>query len=384
MAHTLAFVVKDDRIPQGFVQGATIVAQKIAGDILGSPFTYTGAVQEITLPAGSYFVECWGGRGFGTGSQAAGFGGYAAAKITLTEDSTVYVYVGEGANGHVFRTAGGWNGGGNGLGGGISAYRGGGGAGATDIRIGGNTLYDRVIVAAGGGGSGYYNIGGHGGGLTGNTAPSGGAGGEQEIGGNVGGVFGLGGNATGSYQGAGGGGWFGGGRSPSNYYGGGGGSSYIGDVLEIDGHSFPKIITLNGVTTVGVKNGHGEVRIRTFARYEDATDINGELSFPSMEPGTWECSISKEHYLADSRDVTIVASDVEEVVVLGAARSRITNVGLQVDVFEGPIQSRITNIALQVEVGEYYSVAQPLRTRPVPAKARVFPVYANARVTGIP
>lgn len=64
--------------------------------------------------------------------------------------------------------------------------------------------------------------------------------------------------------------------------------------------------------------------------------------------------------------------------------ARMTSYGLQVDIFADPAQSRMTNFALQVEVGEYYITAKPLRTRPVPAKARVFPVYANARATGIP
>ena len=63
---------------------------------------------------------------------------------------------------------------------------------------------------------------------------------------------------------------------------------------------------------------------------------------------------------------------------------RMTNYGLQVDIFADPAQARFTNFALQVEVGEYYLTAKPLRTRPVPAKARVFPVYSKARVTGIP
>lgn len=83
------------------------------------------------------------------------------------------------------------------------------------------------------------------------------------------------------------------------------------------------------------------------------------------------------------------------------AEARVTNIGIQADVkekeevllsnfaiqaevFAPPFLVRATNFGIQVEFGEYYLTAKPLRTRPVPAKARVFPVYANARVTGIP
>jgi hypothetical protein len=52
---------------------------------------------------------------------------------------------------------------------------------------------------------------------------------------------------------------------------------------------------------------------------------------------------------------------------------RLTNIGLQVDVFDDPAEVRITNFALQVEVGEYYLVAEPIRTRPRAAAARVLP-----------
>ena len=61
---------------------------------------------------------------------------------------------------------------------------------------------------------------------------------------------------------------------------------------------------------------------------------------------------------------------------------RMTNYGLQVDIFADPAQVRYTNIALQVEVGEYYTLAQPIRTRPRPAVARVLPVSPASR-TGL-
>jgi hypothetical protein len=63
----------------------------------------------------------------------------------------LYLFV--GGQGSV--TTGGFNGGGNG--GVSSTSNGGGGGGASDVRTGGMTLADRVIVAAGGGGSGGSN-----------------------------------------------------------------------------------------------------------------------------------------------------------------------------------------------------------------------------------
>ena len=61
-------------------------------------------------------------------------------------------------------------------------------------------------------------------------------------------------------------------------------------------------------------------------------------------------------------------------------KARMTNVGLQVDFFADPAQVRYTNLALQVEVGEYYMIAEPIRTGPRPARARVLPRLAQARV----
>ncbi|MDD4376383.1 MAG: glycine rich domain-containing protein [Clostridia bacterium] len=97
------------------------------------------------------------------------------------------------------------------------------GGGATDIRINGNTLYNRVIVAGGGGGRGYTieSTGGYGGGSTGgasiqNNATNGGTGGTltqggtctKVYGGAIGsnGAFGTGGDGGYSTIGAGGGG----------------------------------------------------------------------------------------------------------------------------------------------------------------------------------
>ncbi len=90
--------------------------------------------------------------------------------------------------------------------------------------------------------------------------------------------------------------------------------------------------------------------------------------YPFYQEGTVE-----EVYQTDTRELTITI-----------AQARLTNIGLQVDVFEGPVIARITNIGLQVELGEYYVTAKPIRTRPQPAKARVLPVSPASRRLGQP
>lgn len=209
-------------------------------------FDYTGSVQTATLTPGTYTIECWGGQGGTYSSYIGGYGGYSKGTITLTEATTVYISV--GGAGSSSSTAAGFNGGGTG----ISSGRGGGGA--TDVRIGQNSLYSRVIVAGGGGGAGVASANanpcGCGGGEYGgdgyynNTTGSYTAG-QNRSGGSAsqtaGGItwstgtqatFGQGGNASGYSCGGGGGGWYGGGGaydsdSDSDGRWGGGGSGYV-------------------------------------------------------------------------------------------------------------------------------------------------------------
>ena len=209
-------------------------------------FDYTGSTQSKTLKPGTYTIECWGGQGGSYNSYIGGYGGYSKGTITLTKATTVYISV--GGAGSSSSTAAGFNGGGTG----ISSGRGGGGA--TDVRIGQNSLYSRVIVAGGGGGAGvagananpcgcgggeyggdgYYNntTGSY---TTGQNRSGGSA--SQTAGGitwNTGAqaTFGQGGNASGYSCGGGGGGWYGGGGaydsdSDSDGRWGGGGSGYV-------------------------------------------------------------------------------------------------------------------------------------------------------------
>lgn len=161
-----------------------LVKQKGKTYLSGTVFdySYTGTVQEVTLPPGRYKLQCWGAQGgnsysySGTGSK----GGYSEGEITLTEVTTLYIFVGgKGGNGSSTSLVnGGWNGGGGSVG--RSSYNSGNtygisypacGGGATDIALvtsgmsysGGRTnrtsasLLSRFIVAGGGaGGSARY------------------------------------------------------------------------------------------------------------------------------------------------------------------------------------------------------------------------------------
>jgi hypothetical protein len=280
---------------------------------ISTDFTCTGAAQTFTAPiTGTYTLETWGAQGGGatnnTYTSVGSGGGYASGKVNLTQGETLYIHVGcKGGDDNNITSAGtqiagGWNGGGY-----TYTYNNsfaGGGGGASDIRIGTDSLYARAIVAGGGGGNGLYASGlrnlvgtGYGGGLTGGegarqytlTLYGGGTGGTQTAGGTKGpgssysqdGSFGVGGNSTGSTGGwngsGGGGGWYGGGSGGALGDGGGGGSGYVltsgstkpsGYLLGIQYYMTDTVI--NGgsesmpSTSGGVETGHmgdGHVRI---------------------------------------------------------------------------------------------------------------------------
>lgn len=209
-------------------------------------FNATGADQTFTVPAGvtRIFVKMWGAGG-GNGRQggwsygaAGGGGGHTRGLISVTPGESLTVRVGVGGMTVVFG----------------SSFGGGGGAGQNaDLSYGGQggggTYLFRsttpLLIAGGGGGGGSSrawdgNVGGAGGGLTGQRGESpydgkanfGGGGGTQTAGGASVGTAGSlyqGGVAnTNSYGGGGGGGYYGGGGgaySESNTMGGGGGGS---------------------------------------------------------------------------------------------------------------------------------------------------------------
>ena len=235
------------------VATVTVTPSTLGSDLIN--FNYTGSMQTWTVPAGvtQVTLETWGaqgGPGNVGGNDPGGLGGYAKGDLSVTPGQVLNIYVG----GTPTTTAGGWNGGGNGA---LTFGERGAGGGATDIRLGGTTLNDRVLVGAGGGGStGVIALAGVGGGLIGGD---GGYAGDQgfggtQIAGGLGspgnldcwpGTFGQGGGNTGtSACSGGGGGWYGGGAGS----GGGGGSSYIDGVT-------------GGSTTSGIQAGNGLVTI---------------------------------------------------------------------------------------------------------------------------
>lgn len=148
-------------------------------------FDYTGTVQSVELPKGKYKLQCWGAQGgsvTGTYAVAGSKGGYSEGILTLTETTTLYVFVGGQGTSYTSAASqtsttvinGGWNGGGAGVRtarynssntDGRSFPRGGGGA--TDISTvtsdlsysSGRTTRDsasllaRCIVAGGGAGA---------------------------------------------------------------------------------------------------------------------------------------------------------------------------------------------------------------------------------------
>lgn len=214
-------------------------------------YNYTGAPQTVTLNPGIYTFETWGASApenltSGALDEGSGRGAYAKGDIEISEPTTFYVYVGEGAFQGVRTTSPtdpasyGFNGG---AAGGrfdpswSTGYAGGGGA--TDIRLNGGAwdditgLRSRIIVAGGaapsrdGGtlsgllGWAFLPRGGRGGP---GTQTSGGAAGVSASGTGPGvGTFGRGGigfiinsscpNCNSAYG------------SGSGYYGGGGGTS---------------------------------------------------------------------------------------------------------------------------------------------------------------
>lgn len=263
-------------------------------------FNYTGAMQTYVVPAGvtSIDVDVMGaeggdaigttvGWGGGPMNVDAGNGGRVTATLSVTPGETLYIYVG----GEGSMSAGGFNGGGNPAACSGTEVIAAGGGGASDIRQGGTSIGDRIIVGGGGGGAsgsgnGSYSTvsgSGDGGGTTGENAQTTsaacliGSGGSQVAGGSGGnnscwcslfdvggsGSLGQGGNSmcaasglsvcscsgTGCVSGGGGGGGYYGGGAGLSFAGGGGGSSYTTPGAT------------NVVHTQGYKTGNGQIII---------------------------------------------------------------------------------------------------------------------------
>ena len=169
--------------------GGTLVSEIYLGDTLiwpedtGLPigttynFDYTGTVQSVELPKGTYKLQCWGaqgGRSYKSSSYTGSKGGYSEGVLKLDSAQTLYVFVGgQGSYGSSTSLVnGGWNGGGASVG--YTSYSDGysypaSGGGATDIALTTSTmsyssgrtnrssasLLSRIIVAGGGAGASY-------------------------------------------------------------------------------------------------------------------------------------------------------------------------------------------------------------------------------------
>ncbi len=286
------------------------------GLVSSQGFTYTGAQQIFTVPAGvtSITVDAYGAQG-GSNSPTTNvnYGGYVQADLAVTPGTVIYVNVGQQPTG----LTGGWNGGGNGETAGI------GGGGASDIRIGGTALSNRMVVAGGAGGGGLWSgqevYGGLGGDSIGGLGyrqtitTVGGDPGTQTSSGNgtcssfnnpiCSGGFGFGGAPSGcGCEGyGGGGGWYGGAGS-GNCRGGGGGSSYTDPT------------TMNVSHMQGVRQGHGEITISWTGNITTPTitQIAGMASGSNFPVGTTVNTFVTENQGGmDTCSFTITVVDAE-------------------------------------------------------------------------
>lgn len=217
-----------------------------SGTTVTCTYTYSGAPESWTVPAGvtSANFDMYGASG--SGGENSGLGGRVTATLAVTPGDTYQIRVG-GSGGADFTLVTRYNGGGNG--GDAKVWSGRSGGGASDVRNGAFGLADRLLVAGGGGGGAIGSATGGAGGYPSGGAGSGtygGRGGTQTAGGAGGGGGGAGSLGQGG-QGqnadpnfydesgghGGGGGYYGGGggslsalTGSYSVFGGGGGSSY--------------------------------------------------------------------------------------------------------------------------------------------------------------
>lgn len=260
--------IKKGAIVHKIYKGSTLV-YKLGFDT--TTFTPSSSIQTFNIPLGvsKIHVDCVASKGQDISASyisKGGKGGRVQCDLAVNGGETLYIMVG------AIPTSGA-----------TASYN------ASDIRLGGNTLSDRIIVAGGGGGASYGQVygyigqavGGDGGGTTGGTGgmqnmPNGRAatGGTQSSGGTGGygsfyavsqggdGSFGLGGNGN-SYSGiacCGGAGYYGGGGGCSLAFAsedGGFGAACGG----AGGSSYTNANCSNVVHTQGYRDGAGYVTI---------------------------------------------------------------------------------------------------------------------------
>jgi hypothetical protein len=243
----------------------------------------------LTIPDSTNVItaEIYGAQG--GDPEFGGLGGKVIVEIPVSNGEELFLYVGAAGYGHDESGLNGFNGGNKD---GLNQS----GGGASDIRVGGHSLTDRIAVAGGGGERGVYGgvgdiFGGAGGGLIGESGQNidenitGGMGGTQSQGGlgGCGNIFcrydgGLGvGGSEGQLNGHGGGGYYGGGGGGYSQSirrgGGGGGSSYINpDLVEIE-------------NLQGVQAGDGFISITFELVDSDADGVPDECSGSCIDAG---------------------------------------------------------------------------------------------------
>lgn len=304
------------------------------GDILNCP--YSGTYKSITLPKGTYKLECWGAQGGnGTASPSnnsqlfGGKGGYSYGVFSPTSDTVLYLYSGGQGATATGSTLSGPNGGYNGGGAGSKNGRhnsktqtSGGGGGATHIAITSgllNTLSSStasiLLIAGGGGGAGGWygsfstqsSDGGYGGGNSGGSAANGGgysvSGGTQSSGYS----FGQGASAsTHVDQGGGGGGYYGGycstGTSDNNICGGGGGSGYINtskltSASTIAGNT--SFTSPTGTTETGHSgNGYIRITVQSISNWAYSTISISAPTYNKQNTSSWTLTPSACRYFS--------------------------------------------------------------------------------------
>jgi len=261
----IGYISKNGQIVKKVYKGSELVYQLGFDPVT---FNVSSSLQTFTVPLGvsKIHVDCVASKGFTPNSSSqGGNGGRVQCDLPVNGGETLYITVGAIPSDSSV------------------TYN------ASDIRMGGTELSNRIIVAGGGGSGSYatnpftrYAAGGAGGGLTGGTGGnSGGNGGTQSAGGlgaygvdaydpnrspsgtlGYGGATGTGGNVdAGGNSGAGGAGYYGGGgsRRTAVFFGGsqrdswargaGGGSSYTNSNCS------------NVVHTQGYRDGAGYVTI---------------------------------------------------------------------------------------------------------------------------
>ena len=138
--------------------------------------------EKIILTPGVYRIDCWGAQG-GSGlfdgkiTTEGGKGAHVSGVLSLKSYLPIFLYVGgKGANGSPTQNTfaqGGYNGGGNGGADTNDNDSGGAGGGATDLRLvddeinASESIYSRIMIAAGGSGSVYSENGAPDGDITG-------------------------------------------------------------------------------------------------------------------------------------------------------------------------------------------------------------------------